>query len=93
MAGEKPIAKFKAGGVSAAVWAHQATVNGRPTTMLKASVERRYRDASGTWKSSTSMSVNEISRAVYCLQKAFEYIIERGNTDGDEIVVEEGLSA
>lgn len=93
MAGQKPVYKVQAGTVSAAVWAQPANVKGRTTTMLKASIARSYQDENGVWKSSTSFSRNEIQLAVYCLQKAFEYIIEHGKSDGDDVVVEESLAA
>jgi len=46
------------------------------TRVAKATIERRYKDASGTWKSSSSFGRNEIPLAIYCLRKAFEAIIE-----------------
>jgi hypothetical protein len=79
----QPVAKFKAGQVSAAVWENEVTTNGRQVTMLKASVQRRYKDKDGQWKSSMSFSRNEIPLAIYCLQKAFEHIIE-GQDDSVE---------
>jgi len=72
----KPVAKFRAGQVSAAIWENEITVNGKKAVMLKASVERRFKDKDGQWKSSNSFSRNEIPLAVYCLQKSFEHIIE-----------------
>ena len=51
--------------------------------MLKASVERRYKDKDGTWKSATSFSRNEIPLAVYCLSKAFETIVAEEKDDGN----------
>ena len=88
----KPVAKFKAGQVSAALWENEITTkNGHKATMLKASVQRRYKDRDGQWKSSGSFSRNEIPLAVYCLQKAFEKIIEVqiGESSGDGVVEEE----
>lgn len=79
MSQQTPLAKFKAGSVSAALWENEIQVNGRPTTLLKATIERRYKDATGTWKSSCSFSRNEIPLAVHCLQKAFEKIVELHN--------------
>ena len=81
----QPIHKVRAGQVSSAVWPNEATVNGKKMTMLKATVERRYRDASGAWKSSGSFSRNEIPLAVYCLQKCFEHIIEAGKERDDSV--------
>jgi len=90
MKGQKPVAKFKAGQVSAALWENEITVkNGHKATMLKATVERRYRDKDGNWKSSSSFSRNEIPLAIYCLQKAFEKIISEQVNDSEDGVVDE----
>jgi len=88
----KPVAKFKAGQVSAALWENEITTkNGHKATMLKASVQRRYKDRDGQWKSSGSFSRNEIPLAIYCLQKAFEKIIEVqiGESSEDGVAEEE----
>jgi len=79
----KPVAKFKAGQISAALWENEITVNGKQVTMLKATVQRRYKDKDGQWKSGGSFSRNEIPLAIYCLQKSFEHMIE-GQKDTDE---------
>lgn len=73
----KPVAKFRAGQVTCAVWENQITVGNQQQTILKASVNRRYRDKSGSWKSSQSFSRNEIPLAIHVLQKAFETMLER----------------
>jgi hypothetical protein len=82
MGTQQPLAKFRAGAVSCAVWENEATVNGRQIEILKATLERRFKDASGTWKSSNSFSRNEIPLAIYCLEKAFAMIIEERSTKG-----------
>ena len=90
----KPVAKFRAGQIGAALWENEITAkNGHKATMLKASVQRRYKDnKDGQWKSSTSFSRNEIPLAIYCLQKAFEKIIEvQVGEDSDDGVVEETI--
>jgi hypothetical protein len=88
MSGQKPVAKFQAGQVSAAIWENEISVNGRQVTVLKATVQRRYKDRDGEWKSSSSMSRNEIPLAIYTLQKCFEYMIE-GQKDENGSVEEE----
>jgi len=73
----QPVAKFRAGAVSAALWENEAKVNGRTVKMLKATVERRFKDPkTDSWKSSGSFSRNEVPLAIFCLQKAFEKMIE-----------------
>ena len=84
MKGQAPIAKFQAGQVSSAVWENEVDVKGRTVTILKATVQRRYKDKDGKWQSSGSFSRNEIPLAVYCLQKAFEKIIEEQSTQSSD---------
>ena len=91
MVGKKPTAKFKAGQVSAALWENEITTKkGVEVTVLKATVQHRYKDKSGTWQSSTSFSRNEIPLAIYCLQQAFEKILEMqlDSANGDGVVEE-----
>ena len=94
MTGQQPVAKFRAGQVSSALWQNDIQVRGQTIKILKATVQRRYKDKdSGEWKSSTSFSRNEIPLAIYCLQKAFEKIIEAksGSSGDSNNVVEEPI--
>jgi len=76
-----PVAKFKAGTVTTALWENQMNINGKTVTVLKATVQRRYKDkSSDEWKSSGSFGRNEIPLAIFCLQKALEEIIHKQNT-------------
>ena len=85
MTGQRPVEKFAAGKVLAAIWENEVTTKaGKKVIMLKATVERRYRDRDGQWKSSSSFARNEIPLAIYCLQKCFEHIIE-GQKDDDGV--------
>jgi hypothetical protein len=84
MSQQIPIAKFRAGQVSAALWENEIQTAGRTVTVLKATIQRRYRDTDGQWKSSTSFSRNEIPLAIHCLQKAFEKIVELQNDSSGE---------
>ncbi|MCK4786706.1 MAG: hypothetical protein KAV87_23305 [Desulfobacteraceae bacterium] len=93
MTGQTPMAKFKAGQVSSALWENEVQMPRGTVKILKATIQRRYKDKSGTWKSSTSFSRNEIPLAIHCLQKAFEKIIEKQNEEAyssnnvEEVVV------
>ena len=78
MASNKPYKKISVGTVSCAIWQNEATIKDRSVTMLKASVERRYRDkATDTWKSSNSFSKTEVPLLISCLQLAFEKMVEQ----------------
>lgn len=78
-----PVAKFRAGQVSSAVWRNEIQVKGKAITVLKATVQRRYKDKEGNWQSSGSFSRNEIPLAIHCLQQAFEKIIETQHEDSN----------
>ena len=87
---QSPIARFQAGQVSAALWENQVEIKGRIVTLLKATVQRRYKDKnSGEWKSSSSFGRNEIPLAIYCLEKVFEKIIEKQKEGSNGDMVEE----
>ena len=81
MVGQLPLAKFKAGQVSSAIWENEVQMPRGIVRILKATIQRRYKDKNGTWQSSTSFSRNEIPLAIHCLQKAFEKIIEKQNEE------------
>ena len=91
-----PVAKFKAGQVSSAVWENQMNINGKTVSVLKATVHRRYKDKnSGEWKSSGSFGRNEIPLAIFCLQKALEEIVDKqnaasqnGSSEPEEITID-----
>lgn len=82
MASKEPIRRFQAGQVTCALWENTATVNGKAQTILKATVDRRYMDRDGQWKTSQSFSRNEIPLAIFVLQKAFEAMIDKPIEDG-----------
>lgn len=87
-----PVARFKAGQVSAALWENEVQMPRGTVKILKATVQRRYRDKSGEWQSSGSFSRNELPLAIHCLQKAFEKIIELQNEEpGGNDVEEVGI--
>ena len=75
----KPIAKFRAGQVSAALWENDIKVDGHDRTIVKATVERRYKDRDGEWKSSGSFNRNEVALAIWCLQRCLDAMIENSS--------------
>lgn len=85
----QPLVKFRAGSISCALWENEANVNGQKKVLLKASIERRYKDPkTDSWKSSNSFSRNEIPLAIFCLARAFDKIIgeEQDDSVPEEVV-------
>ena len=77
-----PLKKYSAGSISCALWENEAQVDGRKIDILRATVERRYKDKDGTWKSSGSFSRNEIPLVIFCLTKAFAAMVgEKGESE------------
>lgn len=89
MAQTKPVAKFRAGAISSAIWTNDIRVGNVTKTVLKCTVERRYKDASGEWKSTGSYGRNEIPLVMHVLSQAFAYIINDDNNRNDDSSADE----
>lgn len=75
-----PEKKFSTGGISATVWKNQGiTKQGAVSEFKTISLQRRYMDKSGSWKTSTSLRINDIPKAALVLSKAYEYLVLREN--------------
>ena len=84
----RPIWKTRVGSISVALWENEAKIGDKIVPMLKASVERRSRDASGNWKSSASFSRSEVLQAAWCLQRAFAEMVQRSAEEVAEEVAQ-----
>jgi len=74
---KKPLAQFRAGPVGCAVWKNQIDVQGQTRTFLQATVDRRYKDKSGAWRSTHSFSLADIPLVVHVLRKAFDAMVQK----------------
>jgi hypothetical protein len=79
----QPETRFRAGAVSATIWANQIKrQNGEIGAYKTVSLDRRYKDKDGNWKSSGSLRAGDIPKAVLVLSKAYEYVaMSKDNTD------------
>jgi len=69
--GNRPVAKFRHGGIELAAWPNQ-TQNG---TMYNTTISNSYRDeASGEWKNTNSFSVTALLVVVELARQAFAEI-------------------
>lgn len=77
-----PEKKFRASPVAATVWANEAkTKEGEATMFRTISLERSYRDKDGVWQNTSSMRVNDLPKAILVLQKAYEYVTFKEESD------------
>ncbi|MAG17957.1 MAG: hypothetical protein CL944_00615 [Candidatus Diapherotrites archaeon] len=65
-----PVAKFSVGTVTVSVWENDAK-EGRQFKSV--SIQKNYKIGE-QWKSTNSMNINEIPKAILALQKAYEHI-------------------
>jgi len=75
----KPLAKFKAGSIECSIWENAIDTPQGKTTVLKATVERRYRNARGDWSSTNSYGKTDLPQVIFCLQRAYAEIIDHAN--------------
>ena len=82
MANEKPVKKFQAGGIIAALWKNKMKLrSGEEIETLSVTLDRRYRDDSGEWKSSSSLRLNDIPKAGLVLQQAYQHMVTKSDDD------------
>ncbi|HME87278.1 MAG TPA: hypothetical protein VKE88_02600 [Candidatus Nanoarchaeia archaeon] len=86
----RPEKIFSTGAVQVSVWKNEsATKDGLKSDFRTINIQRRYADKNGEWKSTSTLRVNDLPKAALALNKAFEYLVMRGqDTDFiEEIVV------
>ena len=74
--GNMPEKKFRAGAVSATVWANKGqSKNGEEVSYKTVSVERCFKDKKGNWQNTNSMRVNDLPKAWTVLMEAYKHIV------------------
>ena len=73
----KPETVFKVGAVRAAVFQNTIEKAGQSIPLPKVVIEVRYKDKTGQWQGTNSLSLNDLPKAILALQKAFEYLMEQ----------------
>jgi hypothetical protein len=72
----KPEIVFKVGAVRAAIFRNTIEKAGKSIQLPKVVIEVRYKDKTGQWNGTNSLSINDLPKAILALQKAFEYLME-----------------
>ena len=71
----KPETVFKVGAVRASVFRNVITdKSGKTVPLPKVVIEVRYKDKTGQWNGTNSLSLNDIPKAILALQKAYDYV-------------------
>ena len=71
----KPETVFKVGAVRASIFRNTIEKNGQLIPLPKVAIEVRYKDKTGQWQGTNSLSLNDLPKAILALQKAFDYLM------------------
>ncbi|MBI4448829.1 hypothetical protein HY641_02265 [Candidatus Woesearchaeota archaeon] len=79
---DRPEQKYSAGGIHVSVWKNTQTRDDKSYDTHNVTFEKRYKDKSGAWKSTTSLQPRDIPNAILVLSQAFEFVSLRGEKGG-----------
>ncbi len=85
----KPEKRFRCGAVEAAVFTNEIEKNGAKIKLKKVSIQKRYTNADGEWKSTNSYDANDLPKLKLVVDEAYRYLA-LGKGDGVGDLVEEG---
>ena len=71
----KPEKRFRCGGCETTVFENEIIRGGKTMKIKKVSFQKRYKDSDGEWKTTHSLDINEIPKAILALSKAYEYLV------------------
>jgi len=80
----KPETVFKVGAVRASIFRNTIEKNGQSIPLPKVVIEVRYKDKTGQWNGTNSLSLNDLPKAILALQKAFEYLMQHKQPESAE---------
>ena len=89
--GNQPEKKFSTGAISATVWKNNGTSkkNSEPVEFKTVTLQRRYTDKEGKWQTSSNLRINDLPKASLVLQKAYEYLVLKGQDFSSESIEEQ----
>ncbi len=77
----QPEKRFECGAVEAAVFENEIEKNGGKIKLKKVSIQKRYTNAEGEWKSTNSYDVNDLPKLKLVVDEAYGYLA-LGQGDG-----------
>jgi hypothetical protein len=80
----QPDIVFKHGACHAAIFSKEVTRGERTFHARSVSFQKRYRDKSGEWQTTSYLDVNDLPRAVLVLNKAYDYLTSNGHREPEE---------
>ncbi len=90
-AGNQPEKKFSTGAISATVWKNNGNSkkNNESVEFKTVTLQRRYTDKDGKWQTSSNLRINDLPKASLVLQKAYEYLVLKGQESSSGSIEEQ----
>jgi len=79
----KPKEVIRVGAVNVSIFENTVMKDDKILTIPKVVFQVRYKDKEGQWKSTSSLSVNDIPKAINALQKAYQILTEKCQKNAD----------
>ena len=70
----KPEKRFQSGAIEASIFENEIQQNGKTVKIKKVAFQKRYKSSEG-WKSTYSLDINDIPKAILVLSKAYEFLV------------------
>ena len=77
----QPEITFRHGLCSASIYEQDFDRGGEKITVRSVSFQRSYLDKDGNWQTTTSLKVNDIPKAVICLNRCYEFLTSNSFAD------------
>jgi hypothetical protein len=81
----KPVAQFRAGQVTASIWATEKELNKKKVTFYNVTIVKNYMDdETEEWKQTSSFNREDLVKVALVTQKAIDYIYTSKKEDTEE---------
>ena len=87
----RPQKKFSCGGVQAAIWQNNTTIEGREIKTYSTQIQKRYKDKDDNWKDTNSFHTNDLPKLALAAQKSYEWITLNDQQTPEHAVSEEKI--
>ena len=80
----KPDKEYRAGAVRVAVWTNQRqAANGQAFDSQKVQLERTYKDLQGNFKTTHTLELNDVPKAILALEKVYEHLVLKADKNDE----------
>ena len=77
----RPEKEYRCGGISASVWCNNVERDGQTTVRRSISIQKRYKDEQGEWRTAKSWFPEELNRLRLVIEKCMEYCMVSESAD------------